>query len=554
MAQLSYANLRFIERLFIRSGYVLDFFNATFADFFESEVGVEIYDPRYETNGTSKGNRLRTFLKVDDNATVALWDYRQESLGSKHESGDSEARIRQIIRELSPSEISLVAEPPPVINVLGRGTPNSPSPAPLASEAAISALASYAHQNERYNKRVLEQVNRLRGDGIDCWSDHFEIFPKEGWPAWMHRQLSDRRWILVFASETYKRRADGREQAGHGLGVIWEHGAIRRELYEKGKINERFIPVGFGPRNTTEIPSDLQDYTYFNLDEESDYQRLLSVLRSDPLIKPHPLGQRVTSGGTTPNVTPAAPVDESHADVLSGEGTKPTKRQSSTVFFSDRFAQAFPGVRGVSWFPGRVAVERLAILLERPLSFRVPDGGEYEPIWYRELGNLGIERFSIESDSRVLINVHEWDIDKVAAVNMGNYWQKFVYVQTHASAPTGLYDDAGPSDSVGPLRYRSEEFGIVGGHLVTRAEYDDRAAVIDGKPIDIRDSVELRVRYLTPYNFVIAAHNSPFNSEAFDRVGGDFLEQIREGKSTVEDPAKFMLRVPKRQPMRYEFP
>src|SRR6266849_3953633 len=67
-------------------GYVLDFSNATMADFFARELGVDIYANAYSKNGTSKFNRLRCYLQEADSkaaarALTALWDYR----GAIHE-------------------------------------------------------------------------------------------------------------------------------------------------------------------------------------------------------------------------------------------------------------------------------------------------------------------------------------------------------------------------------------------------------------------------------------------------------------------------------------
>ena len=63
-------------------GYILDFSNRTFAEFFASELDIDIYDDRYAVNGTSKANRLRTLLQLVDPKSAkavidALWDYRQ---------------------------------------------------------------------------------------------------------------------------------------------------------------------------------------------------------------------------------------------------------------------------------------------------------------------------------------------------------------------------------------------------------------------------------------------------------------------------------------------
>lgn len=46
------------------SGYVLDFSNRTFEEFFREVVGIEIYDPRYDLGSGSKANRMRAFWKV----------------------------------------------------------------------------------------------------------------------------------------------------------------------------------------------------------------------------------------------------------------------------------------------------------------------------------------------------------------------------------------------------------------------------------------------------------------------------------------------------------
>jgi len=89
-------------------GYVLDFSNKTFANFFARELGVDIYDDAYAKNGTSKANRLRCYLQsVDAKATAqalkALWEYR-EALHQRFEQPDkvqnSRARLFDLVRKL----------------------------------------------------------------------------------------------------------------------------------------------------------------------------------------------------------------------------------------------------------------------------------------------------------------------------------------------------------------------------------------------------------------------------------------------------------------------
>lgn len=76
-------DMRLIDDLFeMGGGYVLDFSNKTFAEFFDDELELDIDDPRYEVEGTSKAKRLRYFLRSEDDETriktlLALWEYRE---------------------------------------------------------------------------------------------------------------------------------------------------------------------------------------------------------------------------------------------------------------------------------------------------------------------------------------------------------------------------------------------------------------------------------------------------------------------------------------------
>ena len=81
MANLRSRDMMTVGDLFIKDGYVLNFSNATYATFFAEELNVNIDDPKYSAEGSSKGKRLRYFLRTVDDALVvktlkALWDYR----------------------------------------------------------------------------------------------------------------------------------------------------------------------------------------------------------------------------------------------------------------------------------------------------------------------------------------------------------------------------------------------------------------------------------------------------------------------------------------------
>ena len=66
-------------------GYILDFSNRTFNEFFALELDIDIEAEIYKREGTSKGKRLRGFLTIVDDGTAAkalrfLWEYREAML------------------------------------------------------------------------------------------------------------------------------------------------------------------------------------------------------------------------------------------------------------------------------------------------------------------------------------------------------------------------------------------------------------------------------------------------------------------------------------------
>ena len=128
MSSLRSIELSLIDEVFRGNerGYVLDFSNRTFADFFNRELEVDIDAPLYQANGTSKGKRLRRFLEVVDDSTAAralrvLWEHR-EAMRRPADSPDpmprASGQIHQLIAKLEgggvQAPVNVVA--PPVID------------------------------------------------------------------------------------------------------------------------------------------------------------------------------------------------------------------------------------------------------------------------------------------------------------------------------------------------------------------------------------------------------------------------------------------------------
>ena len=127
----------------------------------------------------------------------------------------------------------------------------------------------------------------LRNDGIDCTVDEHFVSPSERWPRWMKNQIHESEYVLVVATETYKRRYDGKDEAGKGLGSKWEGFIITQELYESEGRNDKFIPVVFSREDVRYIPLELQGATHYDLSIPGSYDNLFRHLTSQPArIKP----------------------------------------------------------------------------------------------------------------------------------------------------------------------------------------------------------------------------------------------------------------------------
>ncbi len=70
MSSLNDVEKRYFERLLgMQSGYVLDYSDPTFGEFFRRHR-VNIHDPRYQTHGTSKAKKMRAFWEQEPDALV----------------------------------------------------------------------------------------------------------------------------------------------------------------------------------------------------------------------------------------------------------------------------------------------------------------------------------------------------------------------------------------------------------------------------------------------------------------------------------------------------
>jgi len=196
------SDFRVVEEVFKSEnglGYVLDFSNPTFSQFFREEIGINIDDPRFSVEGGSKGKRLSYFLRTSDPATVhktlvALWEYRIAVPGLAEMNPlttSTENAFRRIVERFGDSLPGKPAEP----------VADSPSEPSVPDETIdrlaarfleISKLAPQPRgcEFEKFLKEVFDAHGlqgkkpfRLVGEQIDgsCEFDHASYLLEAKW-------------------------------------------------------------------------------------------------------------------------------------------------------------------------------------------------------------------------------------------------------------------------------------------------------------------------------------------------------------------------------------
>lgn len=232
--------------------------------------------------------------------------------------------------------------------------------------------------------------------------------------------------------------------------------------------------------------------------------------------------------------------------------------EESTVFFARRMAEAFPGVRGVCEFSDRKEInKRLSILLQAPLKFEQGlDRADTDPVWFFRAGAAeDIKSFLRIGNNKVLMNTDELLINRIVVYrDSGRYYGQYVYVEVEADKPCGCYshNEDTMKYMVDKRGYYDEEFAVfkpswyLPERKITRQEYDDGSAMVNGKPMRLHGRAELRLRYLTSYNFILAAKFSPFNCHEFDRTSGEYFKGMLNGTISAKQFDKYMMVFPKR--------
>lgn len=395
---------------------------------------------------------------------------------------------------------------------------------------------SYSHDSETHKAWVLELATYLVENGIHVFLDQWDLDFGDDLSAFMERGIQDADRVLIICTDNYVQKAN----SGAG-GVGYEKTIVTAEIMRDQEKRRKFIPIVRNVNGDPKLPTFFGAALYLDLSDATDSAdqriRLLKSLYQIPVVKP-PLGVApfVPKEMPTPTIQQ---LSTQTASLIMGW-------QNPIVAFSDRFSLAFPGLRGVAWFDdSNIIAKRLKVLLRQPLCFE----GEHVAWWWRGPSKLQIESFDHLEGSHFLMNVEEINIRRIAAVGPDSYYQKFVYVETDPDEPTGLYPNQSAviSRLVEDRGYANEEYGLVDDKFpVSREEYDDGATIVDDDPIDISSRCKLRVRHITPYNFVIAPNQSPINNHQFDERLYEYLNSMLRGDDVFDEMCQAISCLPRK--------
>lgn len=380
---------------------------------------------------------------------------------------------------------------------------------------------SYSWTPESNKEWVRKLVEKLERDGVQVVIDYKDL--KLGYDkyAFMERMVADEtiNKVLIVCNKTYKEKADSRTG-----GVGDESAIITPQVYGNAR-QEKFIPIvkEYDEGGSPYLPNYLATRMYANLvDFDKGYKELLEniVGMANDIVKKE---------------------NKSDSEDISDF-------RDSTSFFDYRMKKAFPGVRGIKEFSNsKECVDRLEILLRSPLN--KSQQGMVDPIWwFRGGSNLDINSFKRLSSTKFLMGVDEIEVKRIIVYASNYYFRKFIYVESYPEKSVGIYgeiDKTAIDKWIQQYGEYHEEYAVFKDNVITREEYDDGAAVINGQVEDTKGEAELRIRYLTPYNFIICAKWNPLNNRVYDSGIEKILNGMLTGENDINELVKLVEKLPR---------
>ena len=282
MAKLTVVEREQLETLFDMSGgYVLNFSNRTFAEFFADKLGIDIYDDRYRHQTGSKANRLRGFLKVESDELAgrlieSMIDYAESVTKDADQTLISTCRaVASRLRGTAPSS---TAAGTTVHRV----------------EPPIHVFVSYSWDSDAHKEWVRKLADELAKNGISITLDQYDLRIGDDRFQFMEQSVRHATAVLCVCTPTYVAKANDRTS---GVGV--ETSLITPQFFERMNLEKQFIPIVRETESETPpTPDYMSALIFVDFRDDSKFrlqiEQLVRHLHDEPEFEKPPVGPKPT--------------------------------------------------------------------------------------------------------------------------------------------------------------------------------------------------------------------------------------------------------------------
>ena len=197
MAHLSQNDKLKLETLLqMGSGYVLDFTNATFAEFFSKDAGIDIYSTYYNFKGESKASRLKAFWEKADPPLVGkvISELLERWKTKKLASG----------KEITKSEEQLYGECLKIPEKLQETLINGPTSIPIKSsyfpDGTFALFISHRNTEKLLAKKIKDSIKIF---GVSSFVAHEDIKPSSEWVKEIEKALFSMDALLALLTKDF---------------------------------------------------------------------------------------------------------------------------------------------------------------------------------------------------------------------------------------------------------------------------------------------------------------------------------------------------------------